>query len=469
MFEPGKTIKKLIDEEGPKFECILLGLAATVKPFFDMYCVNKICCHHDNHRDFSGDFETPIGNALYLCIRAHNRMQGNPEDFEPVDVNNLDVLLSAEDITRFVMLSPTDHEEVKQLYLYVRSITSLQSLPDVCLGIPYWLQKKRIQGVLSITGTLDWKPEAVAEQIEKIRNFAKEQIKDTNYAFGEGFMNAKAETERFPTAIGTLDQVLCGGHGSTGGFGRGEHALFIAPSGCGKTVMACQLASTWASIGKRGLLISTEQRHDELEPRIVAAQAKIPFRVISDGIVFDKLTEAQKKKLMEVHRNLKDRLFIENWQDDTTRSIRTDLEALYKKVSNKAGADLDFIILDWIGGALGDGHSDPGAKRLVFQDTAKFMADIAVRLNIVTVSFAQATHDAENKQTIKPAHIAECKSLHNNANWAFGITALREDDTSEGPGVLKNDQFLSMLKGRKAQIQRVRILRNFEYQRFESR
>jgi hypothetical protein len=75
---------------------------------------------------------------------------------------------------------------------------------------------------------------------------------------------------------------------------------------------------------------------------------------------------------------------------------------------------------------------------------------------------------ANNKARITEEHLAECKMIHQNADAAFGISALRgSDDNSSGAQSSYSDkQYINCFKARKGRGLFFEVKREFKYQRF---
>jgi replicative DNA helicase len=257
-----------------------------------------------------------------------------------------------------------------------------------------------------------------------------------------------------------------------GGFARGEHVLVIAPTGAGKTVMACQVASHMCSNKLSGILVSTEQSHYELEPRFVSASCHVPFNRVKDGFTPEKhLTATEYKAYRSLREEvIGDRLAIENWGDDSSRSLITHFDLMVREFLETHDS-LDFIILDWLGGALGAMATSSEQKRTMLQNAADYMATVAKKYNIITLSFAQA-HPVQgaNNRKVDQSVILDCKTLGLNASWVFGISAMEnkpEDADNNTQATYSDNQFLWCSKGRKSMAVGVALTRNFAFQRFE--
>jgi hypothetical protein len=99
------------------------------------------------------------------------------------------------------------------------------------------------------------------------------------------------------------------------------------------------------------------------------------------------------------------------------------------------------------------------------------MHEIAYKYNVACISTAQADKAALGKKRVTGENFADCKSLHDEAEVAFGLSAIRttetDDATGEKTSSYKNEQRLFCFKSRKAEGMDIPVLCNFKYQRFD--
>lgn len=346
---------------------------------------------------------------------------------------------------------------------------------DTCLK---WIRNTKLKSdatdiMLNGSGDRD-----AVELIDEIRsNIAAIEDSDETeesefHHMGDG--DDEEEVERIPLGAPFIDFNIALG----GGLGKKEHILVCAPTGQGKTVFALQLAAHVAAGGPRHVLfISTEQNHTELEPRIISCQScdtsagmtPISFDEIKDGVnktlANRTLNDDQVNTVKAIQASLRPFLHMVDWKGGQ-KSIN-DLQALVQK-AKKVYGQVDVVILDWIGAALGEGVTDSDKKRNLYYLAAEKMKNIAAEENVATISMAQTTKDGFNKPMITEEHLAECKSLHWQATAAFGISALRDklNEGSESQGTYKDVQWMNAFKSRKSKSIIFKIQRDFDHQRF---
>ena len=106
---------------------------------------------------------------------------------------------------------------------------------------------------------------------------------------------------------------------------------------------------------------------------------------------------------------------------------------------NRAEDDLGglhYAHLDWLGGALArTAGSDPQKLRLIYQEAADAVAEIAGLRKIVFVVYAQAhAKDGQNIRKVGLEHAAECKGLHRNMVTCIGISGIKPKEQGQGEG-----------------------------------
>lgn len=448
----------MVDKDPMEFERFLIKAVDGSKVFFDR--VKASLCTTDLGQEVD-DFQVPGHNALYKALYTYYSLRSD------VTAANAPAPMMKSFLGSEAMAGSKNLglDEVDDAITHFQGIQALEHADAVAIasgGFEYWLKKRRLKRMFhAATSMEDWNPDMLLENAQKERDAITKanMTRKTRTSFGECMDQETLDIPRFSSGIAALDAVL------GGGWGRKEHVMWIAPSGAGKTVMACQQGVTLARQGLTGCIITTEQHAEELEPRIISAFANIEFKKIKDKIDKSKLTYDELKRIAEVRQVIEGRLFFENWMEDRSLSVVSDLENLVEEYKREYGR-MDFVILDWLGGALGGQSSDPGELRLVMQNTADKMSDLARQQNIICQSFAQAHPTlSKNKLRVDQTMISDCKTVGRTATYIFGISAVetREVDAHES---YMREQQLFCSKGRKSVPAPIKIRREFEYQRF---
>lgn len=414
------------------------------------------------------DFEYPLHYAVYKAIRNWKRLRSSRD--LPIDVplsdNGIRTQLTLLSKEARPCIDEDNIDEACVLYAHIRDkITEEDAITVIADTWKSWLKSRQLQndaneirrGAVADPDTFIANISASQQKISAAGN--ESDFKDFDLSFISG---DTLNIERF-----TLGKNFTHLNSILGGLGRQEHVIFCAPTGGGKTVMACQIAADIASSGKQVLYISTEQPDRELYPRIISSLTSIDFSVLKDGGDLRKvLSPGQIGAVTEVIQRLKPYLHFSNWIG-TGRNVKEDLEATVRKFIDKYG-QLDLLVFDWYGSALGD-SMDPAVKRQMYMDAAWKIKQMAVMYNMACVSFAMAGANANNKSRITEEHLAECKMIHQNADAAFGISAVRENTAGDGEKAeasYSDRQHINCFKARKGKGMFFPVIREFKYQRF---
>lgn len=334
-----------------------------------------------------------------------------------------------------------------------------------------WLRDIRAKEVMDNRKELGLQDVEVASFIQAELAFVDRAAKvdQTQFGFGYGIDEEQPDVVRLRTSIPRLNHAL------GGGFGKGEGFLIIAASGAGKTVLSTQLASTWSLTGSKGLIITTERSQDisNLTSRIVSQHCRIPYGQIHNGLSPHKLQETQRVELANFRQRLNHtNMQFCHWWLLSNKSIKASLRQEILKAADSMGG-IDYFVLDWIGGVLGDEcGKDKDKLRLTYQESADLTAQIAGDMGIVGVALAQAhAKMGRNNPRVDPTCLAECKSMDREMTGVIGVSFM-EDKTENAQGESENaktEQVLHIGKARKGPGGGVPVARRFAYQKFTER
>lgn len=443
----------------------------------ETFCVNTSTGTSMN--EFSVKSHYVIYRALFLWYNL------NQESMEPLMVEKdimevLDILCNENN----PVIVPGLCGSVAAKYLHIKNDISVPvAVRFVKNTFKVWWESARQKAILDKyskytdsagRGLLD----ELATNISAVKsNDEQDSFKDFSIV-----MDDDADVKRIDLGVDFRNLSNCLG----GGLGRKEHAIFVAPTGAGKTVFSCQLASSIADLGNKVLYITTEQPVDELIPRIMSCWSykepgrhdptrlpRIPFNLIKDGFsrkVLEALTKEQKDVLTKYSSKFRT-LHFEEWIG-TSKDAKTSLKDSIKRYIDKYDG-CDCVILDWIGAKLGYGM-DPQRKRQEFYDAAQTMKDLSYEFGMAALSTAQATADAVGKKLITEHDIATCKTLHEQAAVGFGLSAIRavdvkavSDTSADAKESYSIEQNVYCFKSRKSTGKYWVVRRNFGFQRFE--
>ena len=301
----------------------------------------------------------------------------------------------------------------------------------------------------------------LVEELNVIDRTLVDKNKQEYHAFGEGIDKLEPVTTRLSTRFIPID-VATGG-----GLGLGEATLVIAPPGSGKTILTCQLGSRMALAGSKVLIISTEETHRQLEPRIVSSNCSVDYGSIKDGVDAAKMTPKQKEMYQKLRAGLTPDVFrLVNW-DDRNKDYEGGFEALMDGAAKQMGGLPEIVFLDWLGGALGRNDSnDPKVYRNILKRGACAQASLAKRFNIHTITCAQANESqCHNKVRVDSSVLSENKTLHEDMTNAWGLTTLTSKQ-EEDERIYQPNQFIYVSKARRGLDKKIPVHRDFSYQRY---
>lgn len=444
-------------------------------------------------KEWVNEFEDLENYYVYRAFFAYREfMDSRGMDFEKVDVGDVMLgasLLQSRGDTTITGGTMPILEERLNLLLGPGSWDdrTVQAVADAPM-LTQWLICKHIKMGLQTTSMMGVSPEALLalDALVEARDDAAAVENDDVFVEVNQEEDDEVVVERIPSRDSTLTNLeACLG----GGFGKKEHVIFAAPSGQGKTTLACQIAGSLAKAGYQVLYISTEQPGAELKPRFLSSMSyhgnkdgRIPFSEVKDGGYMSKWTaktsseqfDIQNKAKLEARsrilQSLEGKLHFVNWLG-SGHSV-SELGALVKEANRRYKVNVDCVILDWIGGALDGSTTDPSIKRQLYISAAKAMKDLAYKYNVAAISFAQTTADAVDKQKVSERHLGECKAIHHEAVAAIGISAMHarnnNPDEADGESAYAKEQWFYVFKSRKAQGVLFKMIRNFSYQRFDN-
>lgn len=333
--------------------------------------------------------------------------------------------------------------------------------------LPAWLSKRRAKflGVRAKNMTLDELMTASERHSDVVSSISTSS--DDIVLYGRHKRYSEESGAIHLTSLPCLSQ-------SIGGFFKGDAYLFQAPTGGGKTVMAVQLLVDLIGTNNCGIFISTEQPWKEIEPRIISNTCNIDISHEALKNRFDYEALKNQKfhisKVDEWEKNAAGKFVFFHWNSDNTQSVKTDLEATLRKGKSMLGREPDFVILDWIGGAIGS-EANHENLRFTYQNTADAFAAAAQKHSFIGIAFAQTKGD-KVYYTLGSEQLAECKTMHRKFTALVGVTAITVKDDKDMDGTqakYETKQFIDVAKSRKGEAARISVDRVFQFQKFRER
>lgn len=459
------NITALIDGQRDWFEAHVLAACCRDKAFYLRF-KDVICVSTERPEDTENDFSYPADNLIYRVVKTYRTSMAGHSGLSDVPVNFVHVSLLALASTGDVL-----PENVEPAVLRFQSIAALpyeNLLPFLTQGVGYWVSKNRTRNLAAqAMADPNFSPEEMVSRMGRASQLGRRaQGEKYEHYVGDGWEKGELNIDRIQSGITRLDKAM------GGGFGMKEMTLMIGSTGAGKTVFACQLGTQFSLNGEPGILITTEQPHDQLEPRYVACHCTIPIDQIKDGIVMNKLSPDKVQRILEMQRKIGRKMKILDWINDRTKTVNEDLVEEVRKFREEHKINPRWMIFDWIGGGMGTlSTKDMAVYRLLVQATANKLADIAYDENLAVIALAQGNITlCKNNMRIDSSCLAECKTMGAKATTILGISQLQEqvDAMSNGEPPYLRKQFIYVSKARKGVGGLIPVRRAFEYQRYEN-
>lgn len=498
------ALAKHIEQNSDWFEKIFI---ASVRENYDLFNkVKRVVCLQSGakkikHQD---DFSENFNNILYAAIRDYNNIfEESSASFLPMSYDFLQAWLIQKAKAAEMLMEQEVNEVLDYFKCNILNIkVEAHILHFASIGISSYLKSRRASRIVHQLSLSDVNLDDLAlmceqnvdlissiEQGSRIISDVPDRVLLQDLPMYED--PNKALVESIDSDIPALNEAL------GGGFRKKCAYMIIGGTGSGKTIIACQLACAFTYInGSNGLFISTEQQHDELYRRIVSNRCSIPHKAISKGIFEHVLSNREKEAFAEFRKNVaklnKGSLQFVNWgnfeRTVATKSLVKRIEEEMELFTQMSGKTVDYIILDWIGGALSASAVESGVEiRHVYQEAADALEEVARKHNLVSVALAQAVVSSANKLQITAEHLSECKTMTRLYTGVIGITALYSEEyakqlAEEGNKKRKDyrvgsdlddaisyntKQYLNISKARHGIQKAIPFKRSYEYQRMD--
>lgn len=449
-----------------EFSELILRCCAYDEPLFRQAasCLNFDAIENTYSRD---DFLDPIDSLCFLSMQEVQKMhyEGNPwpangpewsQAVLPVLTDffarnpDIPAQFGQECVNRFFYLQPPSVGERDRLcdglVDYVRGVRHIQ-LDGSVMGMD---PARKMQAYTDL-------PRTIRIPNQEIVNFHNEDILTQLFS-------APNPCKPFLTGIRSFDHNY--GSRAQGG----DAWLAFGHPGGGKTNLACQTMGNSAVAGRKVLYVTTEVKAATLLMRACASVTSISLSTLR-GMTGSLGDHPQAKAFSTWLINGPGRnVTVFDYREIQGVDYREKLDRMLDVFQRKHGAIPDLVIWDWIGKALDTGFETPWQKREAYNGVAGLMVSLADQLDGVTLTLAQAAKETKNRAHYAQSDTQDSKSLADGMEGALGITSLMDmaEGSTDDHEVHKEQQYLCVCKCREEQALRLRVLRNFQYSRFES-
>jgi len=198
-----------------------------------------------------------------------------------------------------------------------------------------------------------------------------------------------------------------------GGLNRGELTIFAGQSGAGKSLFLQNLAVNWAMAGLNVVYLSLELSEKLCAMRIDAMHTNYETREVMRNIddVHMKIRASQQKS--------QGSLRIKQMPNGCTTN---DIRAFIKEYEIHSGKKVDAILVDYLD-LMSPLSKKISAENLFVKDkyVTEELRNLAVELDMVTVSASQLNRGSYEEIEFDPSHIAGGISKVNTADNVIGI------------------------------------------------
>lgn len=217
----------------------------------------------------------------------------------------------------------------------------------------------------------------------------------------ESMLNGEYQADVVKTHISHLDDKL-----HDGGIGMGEVCVIAAPTSCGKSQLALNIASRAVENQSISTLIfSFEMPQKQVLKRMMHAMSGVNPRAIKEG----RITDAEKDKIRESSKA------VEKMDIFTSHSVRDadDLIIQARAMVRKHGIKL--IIIDYL--QLVPWDAKKFSKAAGVSDISHKVKQMAIELNVAVILLSQVNRDgARSDGGLEVYHLRDSGDIENDAD-----------------------------------------------------
>lgn len=463
----------LYDKDQNAFERNLFG--AFVYGEIPKASVTRVCSVHFNDARYR-DFVSRLHNGLFIAYQMYVEMQGEGAKTPPLPEWSL--------LGQLCLIVATKHPELlsaddipdleKEWYEILGTEKNERSVVAAKGVLRAWLMYTRVRkeyNTANVGGALRRSPKALLNRLQKKVDEVDTQETPDGQAIFEWDdvpLHQESGGEKVSSGIPLLDRAL------GGGFHKKHAYLFLAITGGGKTTFTTQMAATFAILQDLGgILITTEDPPHMLRQRLVSHCCRMDWEKVRSDPEFTSrhnMTPKQAESYDEMNEHFRRNLMVVDWT--MADNMVDDYDDLIRQYEERKGKKPDFILMDWIGGALEHATKDAkvhngGELRHVYDAAAAALIGCCRKHNLVCIYNAQTNRSSQNKAFVTINEVGESFGITKGVAGVIGMSALLDAGEEDGSNLYKEDQILFVSKSRFGRGGKVQFRRKFEFQRLE--
>ena len=481
-----EDIKNEISRNPAIFESQILSCFIGSHVFFlaNHQSVCEVLRNGKRRQDFSKNWM----NVLFEGIVNHWSVYEAVQE-EPIPRVVLDMHLNTANDEGRLLDSELGSLEAALENVYALTGTNLSStLEFVESGVlGCWLGVKLTSYMLSdlSSRSIVTSPEELLNRVTQIRErqLAHDEDDGIIVTVRDAIRGNQTRGELIHTPFPALDEKV------GGGFAKKEHTLIASVTGGGKTVMATQLASTFARQGHRVILVTTEEDPGRLMYRMYSDIVDIPYQYFTQGQITQRDRRQDQPEdndaplpdmvrrdtswvtgIREFQEVMMPSLTFLNWTA-SRKTVEDDLVGYIHKLRDhpELQFDADILIFDWIGAAISRNKKQSMEVRHLYEAVANELKYIAVNEDLSVFSFAQLNKvQAKGKRRCDHTMLHESKAIADQAVNALYISGLTNNNDEDEGAAFLSTQWMNVAKSRFGEGGLVPLIRQFGNQRFST-
>jgi hypothetical protein len=469
----------LYNKDRKSFELALLGGALVgISPAYLRAAVS-ICSYTGKEKHFNRDFSCRHRNTLFAAWRLHLDSLGPSwaTGYEPPAWSKMEILCRVIIARHPDMAGEEELDQLRDIFVEASHMPK-DMLTFVCVPkiVSLWLQGERVGKELkkaSASGDFRRKPSALIRRLIEVNSDVKvgdEAVNKSVFNFDEIPLSTKDSMERLSSGMPLLDRAL------GGGFRKGSAYLFLAFTGVGKTTFGIQMSSTFSiPQDKRGLFFTTEENAILIKQRIISHCCRLPWEDLlnhPDKFKLENLDPKKREAYKEMASMLSKNLQIIDWSNEENVSL--SIEETVDNFTAAKGQPPDYLVLDWLGGALDHLSRDTKIRgedvRHIYDAAAEEIRKCCIKHNLVGIYMAQTNRKGSDKALVTVEDMGESFGPSKGTAAVIGMSAIRNrevDESGSNSALYNENQVLYVSKSRYGKGGAVPFKRNFGYQRLE--